>query len=241
MSYIVTNGSAQSQRALVGDKLEKVCIRILNDTLSSKGVVVLKGTKRALEDYFNSEPIAQQIVDFNRLPVKRPCDQKQLEDYPDTDLFILVKEPSYWRVLGLISCKVSFHSRHTMVTFWGLAIRISSNIPYVCVTEDANIYRGGTSELGDSCSQPTAARRLLESFTDGVYTIKQYKSHDSQELLHDLKEFEERDYLNKPKPRRITFDDKKVENHTEYCRSVRPFDDLIFDILRWKEEAQPSL
>jgi hypothetical protein len=237
MPIDVTDTFAQSQRALAGDKLEKVCIRVLNDILTGSGIVVLKGTRKALEDYFKSEPIAQQIVDFNRLPVKRPCDQKQLEDYPDTDLFVLLREPSYWRVLGLISCKVSFHARHTMVTFWGLAIRISSNIPYVCVTEDANIYRGGTSELGVSCSEPTAARRLLESFTDGVYTIKQYQSHDSRDLIDDLKRFKEGGLGNRAKKRRIVFDDYSVPNHTKYCQSVRPFDDLIFDILRWKEES----
>ena len=240
MPFNLTDASAQSQRSLAGDKLEKVCTRVLNQTLSDQGIIVLKGTKKALETYFGSESIAQQIVDFNRLPVKRPCDQKQLEDYPDTDIFVLTKEDSYWRVLALISCKVSFHSRHTMVTFWGLAVRISSHVPYVCVTEDANTFRGESSELGISCSQPTAARRLLESFTDGVYIIKQYNSYDSRELIDDLNLFSTQASVTKPKKRAIIFDKPSSQNHTKYCRSVRPFDDLILDILRWKEKRHAS-
>lgn len=235
----LTDASAQSQRSLAGDKLEKVCTRILNQTLNIRGIIVLKGTKKALEDYFGSESAAQQIVDFNRLPVKRPCDQRQLEDYPDTDLLVLTREDSNWRVLALISCKVSFHSRHTMVTFWGLAIRISSHIPYVCVTEDSDIYRGKPSELGVSCSRPTAARRLLESFTDGIYIAKQYTSHDSRELTNDLATFSEQ-ISTESKKRSIVFDNPNFRNHTAYCQSVRPFDDLIFDILHWKERHYAS-
>jgi hypothetical protein len=226
---------AQSQRAIAGDKLEKVSIRILNRILLPSDVVVLKGTKKALVDYFKSETIAQQIVDFNRLPVKRPCDQKQLEDYPDTDLFVLLKQSSLWRVLGLVSCKVSFHSRHTMVTFWGLAIRLSSNIPYVCVTEDANIYRNSPSELGHSCQQPTAARRLLESFTDGVYLIKQYASPEAKELEEDLKAFRSRMETSTGDADQPVFDNPTHPQHTRYCESVRPFDSLVYEILKWKE------
>jgi hypothetical protein len=229
---------AQSQRALAGDKLEKVCIRILNEILMPQNVVVLKGTRKALVDYFESDTITQQIVDFNKLPVKRPCDQKQLEDYPDTDLFVLLKQSSFWRVLGLISCKVSFHSRHTMVTFWGLAIRMSSNIPYVCVTEDANLYRGSPSELGTSCDQPTAARRLLESFTNGVYVIKKYESHESKVLASDVQSFALRGLKRGSTAHKPIFDDPTYPRHTRYCETVRPFDSLVFEILKWKERFE---
>lgn len=232
------DATAQSQKTIAGDKLEKVTIQILNEFLLPHNIVVLKETKKALKTYFESEEIALQIIDFNKLPVKRPCDQRQLEDYPDTDLFVLFKQSLSWRVLGLISCKVSLHSRHTMVTFGGLSIRISSNISYVCVTEDADIYRSKRSELGISCSQPTSTRRLLESFTDGIYTIKNYKSHTDKNLVHDLKSssslltttIDERKYI---KPH---FDDSSIPYHTQYCESVRPFDDLVFQILRWKEK-----
>ncbi|GEM_PF-1029916 len=234
----ILDTTAQSLRTLEGDKLEKVSLRILNTFLIPENIVVLKGTKKALQRYVESETIAQQIVDFNKLPVKRPCDQQQLEDYPDTDLFALWKQDERWRVLGLVSCKVSFHSRHTMVTFWGLTVRISSNIPYVCVTEDADIYRGKRSELGASCSQPTAARRLLESFTDGVYTIKQYKSHEDKTLETDLETFSTT-FKPLSTSHRVTspiFDNPTMHHHTKYCESVRPFDELIYKILRWKDK-----
>lgn len=234
---MLDNRTAQSQRALSGDRLERVCIRILNELLNSENIFVLKGSKAALRDYFQNEEIAQQIVDFNKLPVKRPCDQTQLEDYPDTDLFVLHYHPPRWRVLGLISCKVSFHSRHTMVTFWGLAVRISSNIPYVCVTEDADVY--GTprrSELGASCTNPTAARRLLESFTDGIYIIKPYQSDSDPALESDLSEFKSTSRDKTPNTYKPLFDSPEIKGHTKYCESVRPFDDIADEIRMWQRK-----
>lgn len=77
-----------------------------------------------------------------------------------------------------------------MVTFWGLAIRIGSNIKYVCVTEDKDQYHPTRprSELGKSCQHSTAARRLLESFIDRIYIVKPYKEN-SDELKNDIQKF----------------------------------------------------
>lgn len=239
---MLDDSAAQSQRSLTGDKLEKVCLRILNSLLNPHDIAVLKGSRAALSQFFKSDAIAQQIVDFNKLPVKRPCDQKQLEDYPDTDLFVLYFRPPQWRVLGLISCKVSFHSRHTMVTFWGLAVRISSNIPYICVTEDANVY--GTpkrSELGSSCQNSTAARRLLESFTDGIYIIKPYTSDTDLTLDNDLRHFSETFVPDVPRTNNPIFDSPQVSGHTRYCESVRPFDDLVQEILSWRRKYDKNV
>lgn len=239
---MLDNSAAQSQRSLTGERLEKVCIRILNTFLNTHDIVVLKGGRAALRQFFQSDAIAQQIVDFNKLPVKRPCDQKQLEDYPDTDLFVLYWRPPQWRVLGLISCKVSFHSRHTMVTFWGLAVRMSSNIPYVCVTEDADVY--GTpkrSELGQSCQNPTAARRLLESFTDGIYIVKPYASDIDHLLENDLNEFSKTFQPAVSRAAGPIFDTPQIRGHTQYCESIRPFDDLVQEILSWRRKYEKNI
>lgn len=229
------DSKAQSLRSSEGQRLENVVSFILNSILNKEDIFITQGTTEGLRTIVKDKSVIEQIIDYNKLPVKRPCDQKQLEDYPDTDLFILLKTKNSWRVIGIINCKVSFHSRHTMVTFWGLAIRIGSNIKYVCVTEDKDQYHSirPRSELGKSCEESTAVRRLLESFVDRVYIIKPYQLKTS-ELENDIKNFEIN--LNNKKKKIIYFDNPNSVHHTKYCVSVRPFDDLIFDLLRWKEE-----
>lgn len=231
---MLDDSSAQSLRSTEGQRLENVVEYILNTLLNKNDIYIAEGTTDGLKKLINDNDIVKQIINYNKLPVKRPCDQKQLEDYPDTDLFVLVKINNEWRVLGVINCKLSFHSRHTMVTFWALAIRIGSNIKYVCVTEDKDQYhpKRPRSEMGKSCQSPTAARRLLESFVDRIYIIKPYKEN-SKELMEDIENFK-----SQKDKKQICFDNPTYKYHTQYCASVRPFDDLIRDLLRWKEDRE---
>lgn len=234
---MLDDSQAQSLRSSEGHRLENVVAYILNTLLNKHNIYIVEGTADALKKLINDKKVVKQIIDYNKLPVKRPCDQKQLEDYPDTDLFILIKTENQWRVLGIINCKLSFHSRHTMVTFWGLAIRIGSNIKYVCVTEDKDQYHPtrSRSELGKSCRESTAARRLLESFIDRIYIIKPYEE-DGSKLKNDIQKFAAFFSNKKEQKKIIHFDNPYHKHHTEYCISIRPFDDLIFDLIRWQEE-----
>ncbi len=235
-SSVLDDSLAQSLRSTEGQRLEYIVEYILNYLLNKHNIYITKGTTDGLKKLINDSNVVKQIIDYNKLPVKRPCDQKQLEDYPDTDLFVLFKQNDEWKVLGIINCKLSFHSRHTMVTFWGLAIRIGSNIKYVCVTEDKEQYqpKRPRSELGKSCKDSTSTRRLLESFVDRIYIIKRYDKN-SKELYIDIEKFKSKS------ERQICFDTPNYKFHTEYCASVRPFDDLISDLIRWKEDKELKL
>ncbi len=230
--------AAQAARAQAGKDLETTVAKILNLLLNEHKIYIVRGNDQSLSAVLGAS-LAKQVIDYSKLPVKRPCDQRQIEDYPDSDLFVIYKNGTDWRVLAVISCKVSFHSRHTMVTFWGLAIRVSSNMKYVCVTEDADIHRGKRSELGKSCQESTAARRILESFTARTYVIKQYKSPENPQLEKDVRRFLEglRDSTRRSRQSTPCFDDLGAPNHTEYCPSVCPLDELYFDALRWRDEA----
>jgi hypothetical protein len=235
------NKTAQAARAQAGTNLESVVAQILNLLLSEQNIFVIRGSHKELRRVLQDEDLAAQIIEYSKLPVKRPCDQKQIEDYPDTDLFVIYKDAAKWRVLGIISCKVSFHARHTEVAFWGLAIRTSSNMKYVCVTEDADIHTGKKSELGVSCSKSKATRRILESYTARVYLIKKYSSTDDPQLAKDVENFKRglRETKSTARLQRPNFDDPALENHTQYCASVCPLDELYFDVLRWRDEAFP--
>ena len=217
---------------------------VLNHFLQQHSIEVTPGKETALLQLIPKRENVEQIVAYTRLPVKRRCTQTQLEDYPDSDLFALVKPyhpTNPWRLLAIINCKVDFHSRETEVAFHGLSVRTSSYVKYVCATEDRNIYNGRRprSELGKSCQLSTKARRLLESYTDRVYIAKSYSGPGDSRLQQDLA-LMERDLDSRGKGGPF-FDEPTVAGHTNYCHLVRPLDDLISDLSRWKEEIPPAL
>lgn len=179
---------AQSRRAVSGSAFERVVARILNEFLEREGIVVTRAREGALRQLINDWANLQQIMDYSRVPVKRQCTQGQIEDFPDLDLFALIKPQrsgDKWRLLAILNLKVSFHARNTEATFWGLLVRLTSRIPFVVITEDRDIYRKN-SELGVSCEQATRTRRLLEAFTDGIYLVKHYRSENDPLLLEDI-------------------------------------------------------
>jgi len=226
---------AQSARAIGGNLFEQIVARVLNTFVSASGMCVVQASKKSLLALGVEKSGIGNLIDYTRVPVKSRCDQNQVESYPDTDLFVLSNPfpgRPLWRLVAVVSCKVSFHSRHTESAFWGLVLRISSGVPFVVVTEDRDISRGKPSELGVSCTHPSAARRLLEGFTDGIYLVKRYYSLDDPTLLKDIKSKQDCSVLGDAT---VCFDDPETEHHTKYCRSVRPLDDLVADLRVWRD------
>jgi len=234
----LTDSAAQAKRARGGRAFETIIMTVLTRFLERDGIVVVTGKPKALLDVIEDPANVDEIVSYTRLPVKRRCTQTQLEDYPDSDLFALVRPhhpTNPWRLLAIINCKVDFHSRETEAAFWGLSVRTSSYIKYVCVTEDRDIYSVGRSELGASCGKSRKARRLLESYTDRLYLCKRYSGIGDPTLGTDIDTMLHQ--LDRERPTTYpVFDDPSVPHHTEYCHLVRPVDDLISDLRRWKQE-----
>ena len=234
---MTTEKDAQSLKTSSGEAFEKIVARILNNYLNNDSIFIARAKQSYLHNLIQNKSNLRQIMDFTKVPVKRRCDQEQLQDYPDLDLFALIKPKQFgrlWRLLAIINCKVSFHARHTEAAFWGLLTRLSSNIPFVVVTEDRDIYKPKASELGKSCEESTVARRILESFSDRVYLVKRYKNENDVKLDRDIAL--KNDNLRKNIINSIVFDDINIPNHTKYCHSVRPIDDLINDLQHWKIE-----
>ncbi|RLC62347.1 MAG: hypothetical protein DRI01_07025 [Chloroflexi bacterium] len=231
------NQLAQSLRAAGGTAFEYIVAKILNSFLLEDDIVVTRAREASLSRLIHNQSNLYQIMDFTRVPVKRRCDQSQLQDYPDLDLFALVRPSQFgelWRLLAIINCKVSFHARHTEAAFWGLLIRLSSNIPFVVVTEDRDIYTPKASELGRSCEDSTETRRILESFSDRVYLVKRYTNENDPKLDKDISI--KQNNLKQGILSSVVFDDVNIPYHTQYCHSVRPIDDLIDDLRHWKAE-----
>jgi hypothetical protein len=233
---MTTDRVAQSLRTSGGEAFERIVAKILNSFLQGDEIVAARAKESQLRKLIQNRSNLLQIMDFTKVPVKRRCDQSQLQDYPDLDLFALVKPKQFgrlWRLLAIINCKVSFHARHTEAAFWGLLTRLSSNIPFVVVTEDRDIYKPKASELGRSCEESTVARRILESFSDRIYLVKRYRNENDPDLDKDIAIKAEN--LQKGNTS-VVFDDVNIPYHTKYCHSVRPLDDLLEDLRHWKIE-----
>lgn len=233
----MNDATAQSLRAVGGSAFELVVARILNTFLEQDDIVITRAKPQSLRLLIGDPANIMQVMDYTRVPIKRKCDQRQLPDYPDLDLFALIRpshKGSLWRLLAIINCKVSFHGRHTEATFWGLLVRLTSDIRFVVVTEDRDIYvEGGRSELGRSCVESTVTRRLLEAFSDRVYLVKRYQNENDPRLMLDIAT--KQDSLASG-VNQILFDDPDIPHHTQYCHSVRPIDALIDELRRWKVE-----
>jgi hypothetical protein len=80
---------AQRARAFEGRAFEDVIARILNAFVVNDDLVVVRGQAAKLATVIGDDGAARGLVDFTTLPVKRRCTQTQLEDYPDSDLFVL--------------------------------------------------------------------------------------------------------------------------------------------------------
>lgn len=184
------------------------------------------------------------VLEFIKVRFPTDCEQEYRIDLPDTDLIVLYQKKRHdgftekWYVLGIISCKTSFHARETEATFWALVMK-NHRIRMVMVTEDKDRYTK-RSELG-TCRNPTAARRRLEAFMDRTYIIKQYGNGNPQNKIMDdisafygtFAEMQSRGYRS---PNTRVFDDHDTPSHAGYCNKVKPFDDLISDVMMWKME-----
>ncbi|MXX21374.1 MAG: hypothetical protein F4Z46_06320 [Cenarchaeum sp. SB0667_bin_13] len=183
----------------------------------------------------------KDILKFIRVPFPNDCAQDYRLYMPDTNLFVLYKQGRHgsnvyrWLVLGIVSCKTSFHARETESTFWALVLK-SYPMRVVMATEDKNRYKTRT-ELG-TCEKPTAARHRLEAFMDRVYIIKKYGN--GHNMMADISKFHDvfetmqsRGYRSQNTQ---IFDEWHTPTHAGYCNKIKPFDDLISDIMLWKLE-----
>lgn len=124
--------------------------------------------------------------------------------------------------------RVDPHSRQAEICFWAQALRAVTR--FVFVTEDRDVYSARhRSELGRSCEEATLPRRLLETFTDGVYLVRRYPTTSSPDLLRDIDAFETRGKNTTPP----VYHAEGLEGHTRYCSRVRPLDDLVKHLQEW--------
>lgn len=151
---------------------------------------------------------------------------------PDTDVLVYYAKKNFdgdveeRYHLATISCKVSFHARHTESLFWAIAMK-NHGAKFVMASEDK------IDELG-TCKDGNKTRRLLESYMDGVYLLKRYQVK-SNSILGDVsrffKVFQRAEAQTYHRQGSHVFASQPKDR---FCDRVRPFDDLLFDLMQWK-------
>lgn len=222
-----SDSDAQASRNENGRMLEENVVKILNEFLNVHGIHACKGTK-GLKELVNNDVDANRILDYTKIPMNRwKCNQKQLDTWPDIDIYMLVESRGTWMLIACISCMVSLRERYAKAAFWGSLVKTSSGIPYFLVTEDDN------DELG-TCIEPRQARIVLENCMTRIYTIKHYYTDDPS-MDQDIARKHE---LLDGKDKTITFDDPVNRFPGYYCSLVADLDCLIDDLSQIAAECR---
>jgi hypothetical protein len=151
--------------------------------------------------------------------------KKPVNIAPLGTLLALHRATGAWQVVAVIDTSVSLHSRQTEICFWAQLLR--DRFRFVFVTQDRETYKQQRSELGRSCGEASSGRRMLETYTDGVYLVRPYEDRDVE---GDVRTF---CALPKHTEEAPVFDVPGVQGHTEYCSQVHPLDALPPQLMIW--------
>lgn len=235
MALPISDKEAQSLRVLAGRQFENNVAYIITDLLNSENIYAV--SLKELKERVKHEQGLNQVLEFAKLPLPSRCTQTYEMVLPDTDVLVYyVQKDHSGNVkkrfhLATISCKVSFRARETESTFWALALRDHAS-KFVLATEDK------FDEL-KKCEMGNKTRRLLESYMASIYLVKRYENRKT-DLIDDIGKFYE--VFQRSKQAGFTrqgstiFDEGRKSGR--YCRQVRPFDDLLFDLMKWKFEYE---
>lgn len=222
---------AQSIRSTTGRDFEGFVARAINGTLNSEEIYAVN--LKQLRDLIKRDDTFKQILEFAKMPMPIICDQRYEMILPDTDVIVYYGQKNgrgeirKRHHIATISCKVSFHGRETESTFWAKALR-DHGAKFYLATEDK------FGELG-TCANGNKTRRLLETYMDSIYLMKQYKGA-SNTLESDIASFFE--ILENSKRSGYERQNSKIfeaaRKEGSYCIRVRPFDDMLFDLVQLK-------
>jgi hypothetical protein len=219
-----SNAEAQSLRAVAGKQFEGIVSKAVNDILNREDIyaVSLKG----LNQLIKHDPEFKEVLEFAKAPVPHPCQQGYEMMLPDTDVVVYYGQKDH-----TISCKVSFHARQTESTFWAKVLKNHGSKFYLA-TEDKS------KELG-TCDEGRKARRLLEAYMDSTYLMSQYAKNMKgfeEDIGKFYEVFEDSKRSGYESQNTRIFDSKRPTD--AYCKKVRPFDDLFFDLMRVKFDSR---
>lgn len=229
-----TDNEAQSLRTITGRTFEGIVTRAINATLNREEIYAV--SLKQLKDLIKKDQSFKEVLEFAKTPVPNPCEQRFEMMLPDTDVLVYYGQKDHAGSvskrfhLATVSCKVSFHGRETESTFWAKVLR-NHGAKFFLATEDK------FGELG-TCENGNKVRRLVESYMDSAYLMKQYEGSTNsleKDVALFFKVFDNSKRSGYQRQNTRIFDSKRKED--SYCKRVRPFDDLLFDFMQLKFET----
>lgn len=182
----------QSWRAFKGKNLEKLVIHIIKDEVESLGLKIVEGNTL---ERTNSSRLSKELSSVKR---------NLLVDYgefgshlPDVD--IIIYNPNTYRVVAVISSKVTLRERIAQTGYWKIKLshdEVTKHIKVFFVTPDED----GTLTI----KKPTKkGRAIVEADTDGSYVMSETEVEESSKVkmfdkfINDLKLLLNNESINK--------------------------------------------
>lgn len=161
----------QSWRAFKGKNLEKLVIHIIKDEVESLGLKIVEGNTL---ERTNSSNLSKELSSVKR---------NLLVDYgefgshlPDVD--IIIYEPTSYKVVAVISSKVTLRERIAQTGYWKIKLshdEVTKHIKVFFVTPDED----GTLTI----KKPTKkGRAIVEVDTDGSYVMSETEVEESKKV-----------------------------------------------------------
>ena len=183
---LITEGKTpypeQSWKAFKGNNFEKLILHIIHNELTTDKVTCIPGR------LLGRKKLSQELSNVHRNLIVRYGKHCIL---PDADLVIY--DPLSYRVLGIISCKITLRERIAQTAYWKLKLAsdpatIHIKGWFVTTDEDGDLVKGL-----DEPSRTGAVRNriIVEHELDGTYTLREVSESDKVKpfprLIDDLR------------------------------------------------------
>jgi type II restriction enzyme len=173
-----TPDAEQSWKAFKGKNFEKIILHAMNDEfLSFQNIRCIPGASLGKKRL--SEELAHV---YDNLTIR----YGKWALLPDVDLVIY--EKNSYRVLGVISCKITLRERIAQTAYWKLKLasqplRMHIKGYFITADEDGNLIKG--------MSNPHRNRIIVEHDLDGTYVLREVAESDKvktfPKLIEDIR------------------------------------------------------
>lgn len=176
------NDHEQSWRAFKGKNLEKLIVHILKNQVESLGLKIVNGNtlERTKESNLSKEFGAVKrnlLIDYGEFGYHLP------------DVDIIIYDPNTFKVIAVLSSKVTLRERIAQSGYWKL--KLSSQK----LTEHIKVYFITPDEDGTLTNKkpPKKGRAIVEVDLDGSYVLSETKIEESNKVknfnhfIEDLK------------------------------------------------------
>lgn len=165
------NDHEQSWRAFKGKNLEKLIVYIIESEVDNLGLKIINGNKLERTEEVN---LSKELCNIKR---KLLIDYGEFGYYlPDVD--IIIYEPKSYKVIAVLSSKVTLRERIAQSGYWKLKLSAQK------LTKHIKVYFITPDEDGTLTTKKPAkkGRAIVEMDLDGSYVLSETKIEESDKV-----------------------------------------------------------